>query len=84
MGNLVVSARGRAGRAMGLHREAYDRIWPVEIRAQLACRVLDAPFSLRQKLLAAVRDELTQRGETVTMSALAGALEDARARLEGH
>ena len=25
MGNLVVSARGRAGRAMGLHREAYDR-----------------------------------------------------------
>lgn len=67
--------------SLGAARLAYDRIWPPEVRSDLARRVLEAPASIRQPLLAAVRDTLTQRGEPVTNRALEAVLQDARRSL---
>jgi N-methylhydantoinase B len=69
--------------SLGTARLTYDRIWPPEVRSELARRVLAEAASIRQPLLSAVRDALTQRGQPVTGGALEIALAEARRGLEG-
>ena len=54
----------------GREREAYDQIWPTDIRKALSVRVLNEEPSIRQHLISAVRDRLTAAGDTVTPAAL--------------
>ena len=54
----------------GREREAYDQIWPTDIRKALSVRALNEEPSIRQHLISAVRDRLTAAGDTVTSAAL--------------
>ena len=56
--------------AFGREREAYDQIWPTDIRKALSVRVLNEEPSIRQHLISAVCDRLTAAGDTVTPAAL--------------
>lgn len=68
---------------LGAEREAYDRIWPPALRAQLALRVLQQPPHMRQNLLRLVESTLTRRAEPVTLPALEEALAEAIGELSG-
>jgi N-methylhydantoinase B len=68
---------------MGAEREAYDRIWPADVRMALSIMVLREDLGIRQNLIAAVRDRLTAIGETVTMEAMQAAFQEERADLTG-
>lgn len=67
----LTAGRETAARfSFGPEREAYDRIWPAELRARLAVKVLAEQPSLRHHLLDRVRSRLVQNGLEVSAAAL--------------
>lgn len=73
--------------SLGPERDEYDRIWPVEIRARLARRVLAEAPDIRKHLMRAVRVRLHDRTEPVDETTLdrtiATELEELGQRLPG-
>lgn len=51
---------------LGWERVGYDKIWPADIRARLAVKVLAEEFGIQNHLMARVRERLTKRGSCVT------------------
>ncbi|TCR65309.1 hydantoinase B/oxoprolinase family protein [Bosea sp. BK604] len=67
----------------GPEKEAYNRIWPAQMRSSLAIKVLAQKPALRQNLLVLVEQALTRRGATVDETSLDAALAEALDELSG-
>ncbi len=67
----------------GPERQAYDRIWPPQVRALLATMILAEDLGVRPHLLAAVRDRLTAAGQPVDEATLRRSIEAEWQRLVG-
>ena len=69
--------------AFGPEREAYDHIWPDDVRTLLSTEVLRREPGVRQPLMAAVHNRLLEKGETVDRATLNAVLAEEFERLTG-
>jgi N-methylhydantoinase B len=69
--------------AFGARREAYNRAWPREMRAELARRVLKMRRRLQQPLLIAVTKRVAKEGRPVDLERLDSILAEEAARFGG-
>ena len=68
---------------LGPEREAYDAIWPADVRAHLASEVLKKPAPMRTHLLKMVERRLTDKGKRVDKATVDAAIAAGMAEMEG-